>query len=653
LELTIFQILTSSLLSKTVKNFTPIQTIDNPTIVSNDSLDIERVLKGFFPQGKIQRVLLVTPPDADASNFQFSTAKRGRYPNYPAYGLAVIAEKLREIGIEVAITNLNHEVLKQCSDCQSESDFQFDSVWQKKLDTDIALLKPDLVGVTCMFTMTHSSFKKVCERVKLTDVTLAIGGVHVTNDVDRVLDDIPCVDMAFLNEAEIAFQRMIESVNGGIKAEDLGQLIIVDGLKRHRIVRSFKPNPDDIDVIPAFDLLPMHEASNYGTVGAFYCFKPKETRFATVLSNRGCRAQCTFCSVRTFNGVGVRQRSIQSVVDELEILQNEYGVGHIMWLDDDLLKNHDRAIGLFNEMVKRNIGLTWDATNGLIASSCNYEVISAAAESGCIAVNIGMESGNPTILRDIKKPGRIENFIQASEVFKKFETIHVSVQLMLGFPGETMSMILDTINVARKMDMDWHRIAQLQPLPNTPIYDSMVAQGLIDAVGSKNVRFNGGAFGKQVEIEQGRQLTTPNFEEAFGQIGLDQVPNSEQLLDVWFYMNYHLNFHRLFTEKREVKIEQQFKHLRVLSDVISPENGFSLYFLGYLQNKFRGQIEPGIIQRLEKRLNTSPYWKDRFKAFDLSVNDLHSSNFKNKEIPRLLQGLLPVDSDLSPILGID
>jgi len=340
------------------------------------------------------------------------------------------------------------------------------------------------------------------------------------------------------------------------------------------------------------------------------------------------------------------------VVDELDILKNEYGVGHAMWLDDDLPKDHKRAIGLFNEMVNRRLGITWDATNGLIAASCELEVVQAMSESGCIAVNIGMESGNPVILRQIKKPGRVETFLKAAEVFRKFENIHACVLLMLGFPGETMGMIQDTINVARKMDLDWHRVVQLQPLPNTPIYDSMVAQGLIQPVGSKNVRFTGGAFGKQVEIEQGRAMATPDFEEAFCKIGLDQIPTSEQLNDVWFYMNYHLNFHRLFTEDRPLKIEQQFKSLRVLSDVISPENGFALYFLGYLQDKLHGEIEPEIIERLERRLETSPYWADRFHAFGLSVDDLRSRNFRNKDIPRLVAGQLPHDLDNSPVMGI-
>lgn len=613
--------------------------------------EIELNLNRLFPSRSVKRVLLIAPPDAEVGMFQYATAKRRRYPNYPPYGLAVLAQKLRDIGIEVTITNLNHEILKNCCLSGSEAAFDFDKVWQDKLDFDLGAFKPDLVGVTCMFTMAHNSFRNVCNWVKAAGHPVAIGGVHVTNDVERVLDDIPSADIAFVYEGDIAVQRFIQVVNGDSNMADLGQIILTEGKSRLRLLSECRPSTGDVNVVPAFDLLLLDELSEYGTVGAFYFFKPRGTRFATALSSRGCRGQCTFCSVRTFNGEGVRQRSVTSVVDELEILKNVHGIEHIMWLDDDLLKDSRRAIALFNEIVRRNLGITWDATNGLITYSCENDVIAAAAESGCIAVNIGMESGNPMILRRIKKPGRVENFIRTAEIFRKFENIHVSVLLMVGFPGETMRMVQDTINVARAMDLDWHRIAQLQPLPNTPIYDSMVAQGLIEGVGSQNVRFTGGAFGKQVDIEQGRTMAAPRFDEAFSQISFDQVPTAEQLTDVWFYMNYHLNFHRLFTESRPIKIEQQLKNLKNLSDIISPENGFALYFLGYLQQKIYGTMDTDILVRLESRIATSIYWKDRLQAFGLSIEDLRTNNYKNKEIPRIVAGRLPGDLAIPPVLG--
>ena len=214
---------------------------------------------------------------------------------------------------------------------------------------------------------------------------------------------------------------------------------------------------------------------------------------------------------------------------------------------------------------------------------------------------------------------------------------------MIGFPGETLGMIQETINVAREMDMDWSSITVLQPLPNTPIYDLMVQQGLIQNLGSTEVRFNAGGYGKQDEIDLGLRLASKSFGEAFGSIPLDAIPTPDQLNDIWFYMNYHLNFHRLFSETRPVKLRQQQLNLAALSDVISPEHGFALYFTGYIQYKLDGTIDPELIQRLRLQLAQSTYWNDRLQAFGLNVSDLERLDFANMHIPRLLPGQLPKD----------
>ncbi len=594
------------------------------------------VIDNLFSGNHIERVLLVTPPDADADLFRLDTAKRGRYTNYPPYGLLVIADRLRTLDIEVQICNLNDTILQKCQVIGSGDDLEFDRTWQDKLGTDIASFQPDLIGITCMFTMTHASLRSVCARAAGANVPIAIGGVHVSNDVYRVLDDIPSADMAVLREGEVAFGNLVKYANGQAASNDLAQLVVRTPDGYLTVETAAVPSEEDINVLPAYDLVDISSYSRAGTIGAFYCFKPKDTRFATVLSNRGCRAQCTFCSVRNFNGQGVRQRSVQSVVDELEQLVNEHGIGHIMWLDDDLLKDHRRAISLFEALSKRNLDLTWDATNGVIASSCTDEVIHAAAESGCIALNIGMESGNREILKSVRKPGTVETFLGAAEVLRKYPQIHSSVFLMVGFPNETMSMILDSINVAREMDLDWYRISQLHPLPNTPIYDAMVAQGLVQETGSRDLRFNGGAYGKQTEIEQGLRLATPDFAEAFSSIPLGAVPTPEQITDIWFFMNYHLNFHRIFYETSPVKIRQLVDHLNVLADVISPENGFALYFLGYLKYKTSGEVPDELIDRLDRRLETSPFWRDRVSAFELSPDDLKDNHFPKSDVLHLM-----------------
>jgi B12 binding domain/Radical SAM superfamily len=379
-----------------------------------------RILHRVIGARPIRRVLLVTPPDASREMFQFQTAKRGRYANYPPYGLGLVAASLREIGIEVKICNLQHEVLRECGRHDAPMSFDYDRTWRERLDDEFADFQPDFIGVSCMFTMTHVSLQRVCSHLSTTGVPIGIGGVHVTNDVERVLDEIPAAGIAFLRESDRAIQIFVKVVNGDLSIDKLGQIILnaqrVDGgRERVRFTRDCMPTEDEIGYIPGYDLLEVSEYSRVGTIGSYYCLKPKETVFATVLSNRGCRAQCTFCSVRNFNGKRVRQRGVLGVVDELQLLVERYGVGHVMWLDDDLLKDHRRAVEMFNEIVRRNLKLTWDASNGVIAASCTDDVVHSAAESGCIGLHIGMESGNAKILREIKKPGTVENFLSAAE----------------------------------------------------------------------------------------------------------------------------------------------------------------------------------------------------------------------------------------------
>ena len=149
------------------------------------------------------------------------------------------------------------------------------------------------------------------------------------------------------------------------------------------------------------------------------------------------------------------------------------------------------------------------------------------------------------------------------------------------------------------------------------------------------MRFLGGGFGKQNEIERGERLSIKNFKDAFSEIKLNDIPNPKQINDIWFYMNYHLNFHRLFYEKRDIKITQQMKNLEALGNVISPEHGFALYFLGYLNFKVNKKIPKEIINRLSVQLKNSNYWKQRLETFGLSVEDLKSFSFKNEFIPRV------------------
>lgn len=602
---------------------------------------VRQKLEEIFHQKAVQRVLLIAPPDADVHLFDYETARRKRYWSYAPYGLGVMATFLRKEGKEVNILNLNHEILKACCQVQSKEQFQFDDTWKKILLQEIEFFKPEVIGATCMFSQTHSICAKVCEYIKSINprIPLCLGGVHITNSFSeqttkkQMMRDFSKVDFFFLYESELAFRNFIQVVNGKKGVPELTQVFFNCTEEKLHFEGKSIPTAEDLNVIPAHDLFKLEELSNYGKIGSFFCFKEPHAKFATVLSNRGCRAHCAFCSVRNFNGVGVRTRSVKSVVEELLLLRQKYEIDHIMWLDDDFLFNPTRALELFQEMIKQNVGLTWDCTNGVIAASCSEEVIAAAVQSGCIGLVIGMESGNPEILRRIQKPGTVSIFLRAAAVLRKYEQINARVFLMIGFPHETYRMILDTFTVAQEMDLDWYNITILQPLPNTPIFDEMVKLGLINtSVNFDEIRYSSGAYGKHRKIaESSRDLLCRDFKDAFRDINLDTIPPKEHLDDIWAYMNYHLNFGRLLNEKRPLKLYQQLKYVENICNLIAPTNAFAAYFLGYLQNKLYGKIDPEVIEKLEHILETDHYWVRRFEDFKLSPDHLRTKNFPEQE----------------------
>ncbi len=608
--------------------------LEGPSLKSADVLNLEQLadqeLTRLFPERNIQKVLFVAPPDGDQTMFDYATGKRGRYWNFPAYGIGVVASHLRQEGIEVDILNLNNHVLRTCRQSVTPESFDFDTVWKESLARKIDLFQPDLIGVTCMFTQTHTASVEVCEEVKYLrpDIPVTLGGVHITNSFNHkeqcksILNDFAKVDLFFLYEAELAFKNFVQAVNRQKSLDSLFQVYFNTSQTKLHFAEKRVPKDSELDIVPAYDLMELEDLSNNGVIGSFACIKEKKARCATVLSNRGCRAQCTFCSVRSFNGRGVRIKSVQTVVDELLTLRNDFGVDHIMWLDDDLLFNHQRALELFNEMVRQNVGITWDCTNGVIAASCTEEMIAAAAESGCIGLNIGMESGNPEILKIVKKPGKVINFLKAAKTLKKYKQINARVFLMLGFPNETYEMIEDTFNVAMEMDLDWYNLTILQPLPNTPIFNSMVQQGLVEDVKAEDVRYNSGAYGKKrklMEQNQFSQIVSPfaNLENR------DKIPSKEELEPIWLYMNYHLNFSRILNVEDPIKIRQQLGYLEYVANLVAPDDPLPMYFCGYLQKKVRGAVDPALFSRLESRLGASEYWQDCFKNFGLSLSELN------------------------------
>lgn len=566
---------------------------------------VEKLLT-LFPNG-CSRVMLINPPVIPEDEFDRDVARHGRYPVFPPYGLGIINRELKKHGYVSKLVDLNYAIFANNADY---------GTWRYCLRDQISMIDPDLCMITCMYSMTHPSLKAVSAYIKELDGNMPIftGGVHPTAAPDVVLKDCAEIDFVMLVEGESSLITLLDFVNGTSSESLLRQLgTLID--QEYAAIDN-RQIETDIDEPPDFDQLPIGDYHQLGKIGAYHNILPKNVKASTIISNRGCRGNCIFCSVKAFFGrSGVRMRAVNAVVDEMQHLKDQYGVTHFMWLDDDLLFDESRAIKLFKEIASRRLGITWDASNGVVARSITPALVESARDSGCIGLTIGIESGNPDILRTIRKPSGIHHFRQAAEALRSFPEIFTKGFLMLGFIGETVAQIQDTVNLARELCLEWYPIQILTPFPATGVRKQLEEEGLI-AQDDIKARFFLGSTGGQRRREADEKKAAKDFCDPFSG-DMNRVPTAEELKDLWFVMDYRVNYEKILTEDRPIKLALLRKMLRDICDRVS-ENPLATMYLGIVEQKLGNkEAAQKAKEQAELFLDRSDFWSKRFEALSL------------------------------------
>ena len=614
------------------KNTTP----DNKRIKNNeknlDSAIIDKIHKVFNKPCK--RILLINPPHFPDELLDAKIVKNSRYYNYPPYGLGLLGQNLKARGYEHGHLDLNLELLRYIHTEENEEviSSRIKEIWKEKIDSKIKKLKPDLVGLSCMFTMSHGRVIDIADylKQKYPELPVIAGGVHVSNAPGLVLKEAKGLDFISLFESDVSFCDLLDYVNGKQGVEYLTQLGTWIDDEYVFLEQRHTPSEQDMDVFPDYSGLPIDKYIDYGEMGNFRYWIPEGARVSSVLSNRGCRAHCSFCSVASFNGKGVRARSVDSVLDEIEYLGDRYGINHITWLDDDLFYDAKRTVALFDGIVRRNLGITWDAMNGIIvsAAAAHPEALDAAAQSGCVAINWGVESGNTEILGKVYKPSGIKHCLKVGELMRNYPQIYSRNFLIIGFPNETLGQMLDTVKLAQEMGSDWNGIQKLTPLPNTKIYDQMIDEGLIQkGTIEKSGEYSGFLIReteKQRVKEKTQKLIATEFINYFEQ-NLEMIPTIEQLDDIWLIMDYKLNYEKILNENCSFKLKKMQKFLWYVSNRMTKNHPLAALFLSLVYRKL-GDLEnaSAYISHSKEYLDQSAYWQKRFNI--LSLDHLLTEN---------------------------
>lgn len=394
-----------------------------------------------------KKIILIQPP------LGRGMTKELFQPIFP-YGLAHVATSLAQKGHDVQIFDI------------------YANRWNRTEVMDrIKHFEADFIGITAMSTQ-YSYVKWLSEQLKhVLSVPIVVGGLLATYSSHIVLKHTH-VDVCVIGEGELTFPELVES---GDDYNTVNGIVYRQGDEIVRTPpREYIQSLDTIPV-PDYDIFPM----DIYTKTKFYVNDPTtsffkgavSTRTMGVLAGRGCPYNCEFCS-KSFTGL--RLKSVDYLIDEIKYLIAKYDLQGIHFIDELFVVNKKRAYELIEKIGK--LGIQWDAQARV--NTVDYELLKAMKDAGCIAIGYGIESGSNTILKKMNKRITTEQSIQAMDAARR-AGLHVKVQLVLGFPGETEQTIQETVAFFDQIKHPARRFSLILPLPGSALYNQAIRDNLI------------------------------------------------------------------------------------------------------------------------------------------------------------------------------
>ena len=380
----------------------------------------------------------------------------------PDIGLAYLASAVIRAGAEVEIL-----------------DAHLEDVGPEKFAAWLRDKRFDLIGIKCLSIDIYNALE-YCRVIKKNaqETVTVLGGPHPTALPESVLKSQE-VDYVIRGEGELGIVALIKKlVNSQGKITQLEMTDIPCLTYRDADGRKIISNPvslaDDLDALgrPAWQLFKLKQYPLLpGSVG----------RFLPVITTRGCPNECTFCGFSSSYGKKVRTRSPENVIEEIKWLIKDFNVQKVSIFDDNFLFHKDHAIKISELYRKENFPVRFDIPQGVRIDRIDQELVTKLAEAGCDYVGIGIESGNQETLDIIKKGTNIGKIKEKVNLIKNNSRIKLMGFFIIGFPHETEAAVMDTIDFALTLPLDYAAFTIFTPFPGTLLFKQMIEEGYFSA----------------------------------------------------------------------------------------------------------------------------------------------------------------------------
>ena len=356
-------------------------------------------------------------------------------------------------------------------------DAQFDDLSELEFKRIIEDFSPDLVGVSIL-TTEYSTIGDTCIDIvkEVNEHTVVVaGGVHVTLLHEDVIKNKK-IDYAIRGEGEYVFRDLIKFLNADGPLPSIGLVYVDENDKTIIQAQSLIADITQLP-IPNYSYLDFEKYTMKAPRDGVDA--PPLLPYARIQTSRGCPVGCTFCQVENISGKPLRNRSAENLIEELEYLIKEYGIRSVVFEDDNPFMDKKRTKKLLHLMIEKKLDLKWKAT-GVYLPAMDEEIFKLMSESGCLMLNVAIESGNERVLKEIiHKPLKLKTVFEKVELAHKYG-LFIVANFIIGLPGESWSEMRDTFTFAEKSKIDYVKFFIANVFSGTKLYDYAVANNYID-----------------------------------------------------------------------------------------------------------------------------------------------------------------------------
>ncbi|MGH7830639.1 MAG: B12-binding domain-containing radical SAM protein [Candidatus Binatia bacterium] len=301
-----------------------------------------------------------------------------------------------------------------------------------EIEAELAAMKPDVVGISTLFTPYYREALEIARRVKKRlNVPVVMGGSHASAAPESLLSS-RYVDYVIRGEGEKAFVDFLAFIQGKRPIEAVPNL----GYKKdgqfcfNSIGENFS-----LDELPFPDLSDSTPSS--------YTLAGKPMTF--MITSRSCPHRCSFCSVHTTFGGKYRLRSLESVLEEIE-LRYRQGYRVIDFEDDNLTYYKSTFKELCRQLIARfpKGSLQLVAMNGISYLSLDEEALEVMAQAGFSHLNLALVSSDKTVRETTKRPHTLSAYLKVVEKAFQLGFKIVSYQIV-GLPNESLESMIQTL----------------------------------------------------------------------------------------------------------------------------------------------------------------------------------------------------------------